>query len=58
MYAADYGDLEYAHEEYAKLELNAGACTACTHPACAGRCPLGLDIAAPATSAHSALARG
>ena len=58
MYAADYGDLDYAREEYAKLERNAGACADCTRPSCAGRCPLGLDIAALSTSAHSALARG
>jgi len=58
MYAAEVGDLKYAREEYAKLERKAEACAACTRPACAGRCPLGLDIAALATSAHSALARG
>lgn len=56
MYAAGYRDPRYARAEYAKLERNAAACATCAQPTCAGRCPLGIDIAALTASAHAALA--
>ena len=44
MYATDYEDLELAREDYAKLEVDAGACLSCAHRACTGACPFGLPI--------------
>ena len=43
MYANDYGDAENAASSYARLEVDASACAGCSHQACAGSCPLGLD---------------
>ena len=56
MYATDYGDLAYAREDYAKLGAGAGACESCTHQACLGSCPYGLEIAQLTRSAHGLLA--
>lgn len=43
MYARDYDDIEFAREEYAKLEANAAPCVGCAAP-CTGACPAGIDI--------------
>jgi len=56
MYATDYGDPEYAREDYARLERGAEACLACADRSCLGRCPRGLDIPRLASSAHRMLA--
>ncbi|MGI9333815.1 MAG: aldo/keto reductase [Gammaproteobacteria bacterium] len=46
MYAVDYDDVAYAREDYAKLDIAAGACIGCAHRACMGACPHNLPIAA------------
>jgi predicted aldo/keto reductase-like oxidoreductase len=56
MYARDYGDLDLAREDYAKLGPGAAPCLSCAHRACAGACPHGLEIARLTTSTHSTLA--
>jgi len=56
MYAADYGDLEYAREDYARLGDGAAACLGCTTQACLGRCPHGIEISRLTRSAHQLLA--
>ncbi|MDJ0866094.1 MAG: aldo/keto reductase [Myxococcota bacterium] len=45
MYAVDYGDLEFAREEYAQLAHDASPCLACDGSPCAGACPNGIPIA-------------
>ena len=44
MYAVDYRDMELAREDYAALEIDAGACLHCAERSCAGACPFGLPI--------------
>jgi predicted aldo/keto reductase-like oxidoreductase len=44
MYARDYGDLELARRESARLGVGAAACAACAHQACASACPYGVPI--------------
>ena len=44
MYADDYGDLDLAREEYARLETGASPCIDCATRTCAGSCPHGIDI--------------
>jgi predicted aldo/keto reductase-like oxidoreductase len=56
MYATDYGDLDYAREDYAKLPSSAEACVSCAVQSCAGRCPSGLDVPRLTASAHRILA--
>jgi predicted aldo/keto reductase-like oxidoreductase len=56
MYATDYGDPEYAREDYARLPADAAACINCAVQSCAGRCPRGLDVPRLASSAHRMLA--
>jgi len=51
MYAEDYGDPELAREEHARLGRPAAACAGCSHQACAGACPFGLDLPALACRA-------
>jgi predicted aldo/keto reductase-like oxidoreductase len=55
MYAVDYRDLELAQGDYRELAVNASACASCSHLACAGRCPYGLDIARLTRDAHARL---
>lgn len=57
MYATDYGDLELALEDYAKLGAGAAACVGCAAP-CSGACPHGLAIPALTGEAERLLARG
>ena len=56
MYAADYGDLEFARAEYASLGGNAAACLSCSGEPCRDACTHGLDIAALCAPAHRLLA--
>ena len=44
MYEVDYGDHEFAREEYARLEQPALACLACDGSPCANACPNGIAI--------------
>jgi predicted aldo/keto reductase-like oxidoreductase len=57
MYATDYGDPEYASEDYARLSPDAAACVTCADHGCLGRCPHGLEIPRLTSSAHRWLAR-
>ncbi len=45
MYAEDYGDLELARSDYAKLPVDASACLTCSGEPCATACPHGIPIA-------------
>jgi predicted aldo/keto reductase-like oxidoreductase len=56
MYARDYGDLELAREDYARLGRGAADCVACTHRSCLDACPHGLEIAKLTAWTHSTLA--
>ena len=56
MYATDYGDLELAREDYAALGTPADACAGCTHRACLGACPIGLEIPGLTAATHRLLA--
>lgn len=55
MYASDYGDLDYARAEYARLPAGSAACLTCSTLSCAGACPTGLDVPRLAASAHELL---
>ena len=55
MYAADYGDLPLAQENYAALGNGASACVSCSHQACMGACPYGIPIAGMTREAHALL---
>jgi predicted aldo/keto reductase-like oxidoreductase len=44
MYAEDYGDAPLARGEYTALGAGASACISCSHQACSGACPFGLQI--------------
>lgn len=55
MYATDYGDLEFARDEYAQLETNAQACLGCSGAPCSTACSHGLDIAAWCAPTHRML---
>ena len=58
MYAEDYGNAELARRDYAALGAAAEACTTCSHTACSGACPFGLEIPELTARAHRLLARG
>ena len=58
MYAVDYGDLALAREDYGKLGSAASACATCTHRACLGSCPYGLEIATLTSETHARLGTG
>jgi len=45
MYGEDYGDLELAREDYARVPINAAACETCRDRPCLTACPFGLPIA-------------
>jgi predicted aldo/keto reductase-like oxidoreductase len=55
MYATDYGDLDYASREYAKLAVNAAACLSCSLRPCLGKCPQGLEVSRLTRSAQQLL---
>lgn len=57
MYGTDYGETEQGRATYAELGAGASACTGCTHRACLGACPYGLDIAERTSSAHDLLSQ-
>lgn len=44
MYDVDYGDREFAREEYTRLEAPASACLSCDGSPCASACPNGISI--------------
>ena len=54
MYFEDYGWEKNAIEQYARLEINASACTGCAAP-CLGSCPLGIQISERTQGAHRLL---
>jgi predicted aldo/keto reductase-like oxidoreductase len=54
MYFEDYRSEREAMEQYAKLEVNASACTGCSAP-CLGSCPLGIPIPERTRGAHELL---
>jgi uncharacterized protein len=56
MYATDYGDLALARAAYTSVGEPASACSGCSHHACLGACPNGLDIATLAAQTHELLA--
>lgn len=56
MYAVDYGDLEFARDEYAQLAKNADACLNCSGEPCRSACSHGLDISAWCAPTHRMLA--
>jgi predicted aldo/keto reductase-like oxidoreductase len=55
MYATDYGDVEQGRATYAELGAGASACAGCTHRACLGACPHGLEIPELARNTHEVL---
>ncbi len=56
MYAEDYGDMGLARGEYAVLGSAASACVSCSHRACTGACPFGLEIPELTARTHRILA--
>jgi predicted aldo/keto reductase-like oxidoreductase len=56
MYARDYGKLDLARREYARLGAGASACLSCAHQSCTGACPFGLEIEKRTTETHRLLA--
>ncbi len=57
MYFEDYHDERNAMELYAKLEVNASACSGCDAP-CLASCPVGIDIPTRTSGAHELLTFG
>jgi predicted aldo/keto reductase-like oxidoreductase len=55
MYDVDYGDREFAREEYAQLEKPALACLSCDGSPCASTCPNGIPISKFTRQAATAL---
>ncbi len=55
MYDVDYGDREFAREEYARLEPAALACLSCDGAPCANACPNGISISELTRQAAKAL---
>ena len=55
MYAEDYGDLELAREDYARLGVAASPCAGCEHQSCLSACPHGLDVPALTGRTHRLL---
>ena len=55
MYDVDYGDREFAREEYAQLEQPALACLSCDGAPCANACPIGIPISELTRQAAKAL---
>lgn len=45
MYAVDYGDVDFARDEYAQLATNSAACLSCSGTPCRDACSHGIDIA-------------
>lgn len=45
MYAVDYGDVEFAKNEYSLLATDAAACLSCDGTPCRNACTHGIDIA-------------
>jgi len=56
MYAEDYGAVELAQREYARLAGNAQACVSCSHQSCASACPFGIAIPSLTAPTHRRLA--
>jgi uncharacterized protein len=57
MYAADYGDLRFARDEYALLGQGAEACLTCSAKPCATACVYGLRPDVLLAPVHRALTR-
>ena len=55
MYFEDYGAERMAMERYAKLSINAAACTTCADQACMSACTYGLPIPELTRRAHAEL---
>ena len=54
MYARDYGDLELARHDYARIGSDAAACASCAAP-CTGACPGGIEIGRLTRETHRLL---
>jgi len=55
MYARDYGAIDLARDEYARLGAPASACLTCSGQPCAGTCPHGLAPNVLARATHALL---
>jgi predicted aldo/keto reductase-like oxidoreductase len=55
MYDVDYADRALAREDYATLGSPASVCASCSHTACAGSCPVGLDVSSLLRPVHGRL---
>ncbi|MGB1884788.1 MAG: aldo/keto reductase [Gammaproteobacteria bacterium] len=44
MYAVDYMDMDFARDEYAKLDVNAAACLNCSGEPCRNSCTKGITV--------------
>lgn len=56
MYALDYMDIDFAREEYAKLDINATACLNCSAKPCQNACTKGITISDFCAPTHRMLA--
>ena len=56
MYATDYGDLEFARDEYAGIGTNAEACLSCSGEPCRNACTHGIAIDQFCGPTHTMLA--
>ena len=56
MYATDYGDIDFARDEYAMLGNAASACLTCSGEPCASACPNGIAIDRLCAPTHKMLA--
>ena len=57
MYATDYGDVEFARDEYALLGSAASACLSCSGEPCQNACPHGIEVNRLCAPTHRMLAR-
>ena len=55
MYAVDYGDIQFAKEQYSEIEQNGSPCLSCSGEPCAQACTHGLAIDELCGATHSLL---
>ena len=56
MYALDYGDVQFAREQYAEIDANGSPCLSCSGQPCADACTYGLAINELCGPTHKLLA--
>lgn len=56
MYATDYGDVEFARDEYALIAVDASPCLSCSGEPCQGACPHGIQVHELCAPTHNMLA--